>query len=89
MTSRSSQVTGTRSRRAVLGVRAMPSARLSWPVACADYAVAEPDLWEAFAATVTEHLDTDHATCSPTSPGCTCPGGRWWPWPSRNCDARS
>ena len=60
MTSRSSQVTGTSSRRAVLGVRAMPSARLSWPVACADYAVAEPDLWEAFAATVTEHLDTDH-----------------------------
>jgi hypothetical protein len=29
-------------------------------VSCADYAVAEPDLWEAFAATVAEHLDSDH-----------------------------
>lgn len=32
----------------------------SWPVSCADYAVAEPDLWEAFAATMSEHLEADH-----------------------------
>jgi hypothetical protein len=32
----------------------------SWSVSCTDYAVAEPDLWEAFGATVAEHLDTDH-----------------------------
>lgn len=32
----------------------------SWFVSCADYAGAEPDVWEAFAATVAEHLDTDH-----------------------------
>jgi hypothetical protein len=29
-------------------------------VSCAAYAVAEPDLWGAFAPTVAHHLDTDH-----------------------------
>ena len=33
----------------------------SWSVSCADYAGAEPDLWEAFGSTVAEHLDADHA----------------------------
>jgi hypothetical protein len=30
-------------------------------VTCASYAAAEPDLWVAFAATVAQHLDSDHA----------------------------
>jgi hypothetical protein len=29
-------------------------------VSCAAYAAAEPDLWAAFAATVAQHLDSDH-----------------------------
>lgn len=30
-------------------------------VRCADYAAAEPDLWRAFAATVAQHLESDHS----------------------------
>jgi hypothetical protein len=35
--------------------------RTSTIVSAADYAAAEPDLWAAFAVTVAEHLDSDHA----------------------------